>query len=274
MEAIANDGISNPSISPRRTYLPPELTDKIINLLHTNRLTLALCSLVCRSWVPASRRHLFSQVLVTPENNSRVLELLSSTRCTFASSVNHLVLIEIDQFSNLSGITSRLSHVKELALCDSKLAGEAVFPPPTSAPFLCDLETLELGNIDVNSRAALIAILYHSPRLRTISCFSVCISPSLSLHAEHDLQSLVNDRNKLTPELENLILHNSPTLLLYLMANWIKATPRLVMLDLDPHSYAQLVHPTEALLAVVGPTLQDLHTSSDMDTLREFAETR
>jgi hypothetical protein len=120
MEATSNDEMPNLPIFPRCTNLPPELTDAIINLLHADHETLALCALVCRSWVPASRRHLFSDVSISP-NDSRVLELLSSTKCTFASSVDGLELTEIEGISNLSGITSRLSGVKRLSLRRSEL---------------------------------------------------------------------------------------------------------------------------------------------------------
>jgi hypothetical protein len=269
MEAISNYEMSNLPMLTQRAHLPPELTDKIIDLLRADRATLASCSLVCRSWVPSSRRHLFLQVFITPENSSCVLELLSSTRCTFASSVSYLSLIEIDRISNLSGITSRLPHVKDLSLLESNLTGEAVFPQPTSAPFLCNLEGFHLVNIVATSCAALIAIFYQSPRLRTVSCLGVSIPPSPNAYAEHRPQSLPNDRNGLTPELVALIVHNSTALFRSLVECWMSAAPRLAALFLDPYSYAELNHRTEGLLMAIGPSLQIFRISSYTSRLCE-----
>lgn len=55
-------------MKPRRRciahYLPPELIDMVIDFLHNDRPSLLACSLVCRSWLPESRVHLFHTVHV------------------------------------------------------------------------------------------------------------------------------------------------------------------------------------------------------------------
>ena len=43
-------------------YLPPEILDSIIDLLHDEPETLRQCCLVSKSWVPRARRHLFAYV--------------------------------------------------------------------------------------------------------------------------------------------------------------------------------------------------------------------
>ena len=43
-------------------YLPPEILDHIVDLLHDNRETLKECCLVSRSWVPRTQEHLFAHV--------------------------------------------------------------------------------------------------------------------------------------------------------------------------------------------------------------------
>lgn len=43
---------------------PPELIDIIIDHLHADNKSLAACTLVCRSWLPSSRYHLFSTITV------------------------------------------------------------------------------------------------------------------------------------------------------------------------------------------------------------------
>ncbi|KAI0697130.1 hypothetical protein BC835DRAFT_1270792 [Cytidiella melzeri] len=43
-------------------YIPPELSDYIIDFLHDNRAALKACSLTARSWYPAARYHLYWRV--------------------------------------------------------------------------------------------------------------------------------------------------------------------------------------------------------------------
>lgn len=55
---------SKPPAKPRITHqnFPAELQDMIIDHLHDDKETLASCSLVCKSWLPASRFHLFRKI--------------------------------------------------------------------------------------------------------------------------------------------------------------------------------------------------------------------
>ncbi|KAF8504129.1 hypothetical protein JB92DRAFT_2738567, partial [Gautieria morchelliformis] len=41
---------------------PQELIDAVIDNLHEDHGALLACSLVCRSWLPSSQRHLFRRV--------------------------------------------------------------------------------------------------------------------------------------------------------------------------------------------------------------------
>jgi len=43
-------------------YLPPELLDHIVDLLHDNQTALRNCCLVSSSWIPRTRTHLFAEV--------------------------------------------------------------------------------------------------------------------------------------------------------------------------------------------------------------------
>jgi len=45
-------------------YLPQEIKDQVIDLLHDDDEALRSCSLVCRSWLRQSRRHLFAEVRI------------------------------------------------------------------------------------------------------------------------------------------------------------------------------------------------------------------
>ena len=43
-------------------YLPPELLDHTVDLLHDNTKALKECCLVSKSWIPRTRKHLFARI--------------------------------------------------------------------------------------------------------------------------------------------------------------------------------------------------------------------
>jgi hypothetical protein len=65
--------------------LPPELIDRIIDFLHDNKPTLAVCSLVCRNWVATSRLHYFESLVIDPVNVDRLVDLFRSPSCTIST---------------------------------------------------------------------------------------------------------------------------------------------------------------------------------------------
>ena len=69
---------------PHFETIPPELQDRIIDHLHSDNLALATCSLVCKTWLPASRYHFFqTQTLcLTNDNIHSFVELLNSPAST------------------------------------------------------------------------------------------------------------------------------------------------------------------------------------------------
>ncbi|KAJ7849650.1 hypothetical protein B0H14DRAFT_865721 [Mycena olivaceomarginata] len=56
---------------------PPELEDVVIDFCHDDHATLASCGLVCQSWIPTSRYHLFSSISLTAKNAPDFLGILS-----------------------------------------------------------------------------------------------------------------------------------------------------------------------------------------------------
>ncbi|OCH90377.1 hypothetical protein OBBRIDRAFT_730880, partial [Obba rivulosa] len=42
--------------------IPPEVTDRIIDVLSSDKRALRKCSLTCRRWLPRSRFHLFKTI--------------------------------------------------------------------------------------------------------------------------------------------------------------------------------------------------------------------
>jgi hypothetical protein len=75
--------------------LPAELTDIIIDLVSDHRDVLCACSRVCKDWLPASRRGLFSTVLLTNSSKRtraliKLLTLPSSTIAKYAHTLAFL----------------------------------------------------------------------------------------------------------------------------------------------------------------------------------------
>lgn len=55
--------------------IAPEIYDKIIDSFHSSKYSLSACSLVCKSWLPTCRYHLFFNVTLSP----KLVEFLCSS---------------------------------------------------------------------------------------------------------------------------------------------------------------------------------------------------
>jgi hypothetical protein len=233
--------------SYRQVRLPPEIMDAIIGQLHDDRAALATCALVCRSWVPASRHHLFSKVTIRPGDLSGASDLLSSTSCTITSAVEYLTLNQFNLFrSDVWEVVGKLSRITRLRLYDG---GMDVSHPPALAPLLCNLEALDLEDVYFRESSPFHSLLRHCPHLRHLS-FS-----GLRFRTAKHLSSTAG---ALVPRLTSLSVHPAP--LDYLVRDWSTATsfPPLVKLDLDLR-YSQLEPSIETLFEGVGQTLQELN---------------
>jgi len=72
--------------------LPHEVVDLIIDFLHNDRHTLATCAIVCRSWLPSSRYHLFSRVDLSLSDIEHFAKLFKRPKSTFPSYIQSLSL--------------------------------------------------------------------------------------------------------------------------------------------------------------------------------------
>jgi hypothetical protein len=98
------------------TRLPPELTDYIIDFLHSDRKELAKCALVHRSWIPSSRLHLFEVLYVTRRNVSTFIDLLYSNYSTIEKYAYTLRIGSWKPFARLAPFLDKFLTVKSLAL--------------------------------------------------------------------------------------------------------------------------------------------------------------
>jgi hypothetical protein len=69
---------------------PAELTDRIIDFLHSDKDALSSCSLVCKSWLPSSRYH--CSLCISSRNVDSFVKLLDSPISTIAKYAHCLEL--------------------------------------------------------------------------------------------------------------------------------------------------------------------------------------
>ncbi|KAK1218142.1 hypothetical protein PQX77_019185 [Marasmius sp. AFHP31] len=75
--------------------LPLEFCDKVIQDCQDEPTTLSACSLVCKTWMPKSRRLLFRDRFVKPsdKNSQAFLDILSDPKCTVTLFIEALELV-------------------------------------------------------------------------------------------------------------------------------------------------------------------------------------
>ncbi|KAJ7116362.1 hypothetical protein C8R44DRAFT_983447 [Mycena epipterygia] len=142
--------------------LPIEVVDLILDHLHSDPLALKACSVVCRSWIPSCRAHLF-----------RHLQLRPSGRAS-PESWNH--------FLSSSPHSHLTSYIKELEiLCErsSWVSWDPILPALLGK--LENIENIELHGCDLPWLPApltsAIYTLFRSPFLKRVD-LRLCVLPS------------------------------------------------------------------------------------------------
>ncbi|KAJ7143701.1 hypothetical protein C8R44DRAFT_724736 [Mycena epipterygia] len=98
-------------------HFPAELEDTIIDLNHSDLATLASCGLVCRSWLPSSRYHLFSSISLNENNAASFLAISKSSLTNIPAVVREVELhFSRESLPNLISILSLLTQTKRLRL--------------------------------------------------------------------------------------------------------------------------------------------------------------
>jgi hypothetical protein len=266
-----SDGFDRWSISVaptafRRPPMPPELIDTIIDMLHTDRAVLATCALVSRSWLPASRYHLFSKVTITRQSSPVISKLLSSPRCTIASAVRHLALHTIE---DLSQSICGLSNVTQMSLRGFMLYRTSIFPPSVLIPLLGNIESLRVEDVFFGRNGAfLLALLHHTPQLQSLLC------NDLGGIGEEAVQTPSLPEVELTPRLKSLQVYSDdrPVQLEWFVAWWKSTIPPLAVLVLEFHGAAEL-NKLVALFEAVGSSLQVFELCGSPHDLCEYPST-
>lgn len=95
--------------------LPQELTDDIIDHLHSDRSSLLNCSLVCKTWTPAARYHLFECTSLSLEHS--VLPLREFDECLSNGLITASCIKTFKLFgSGISDSDDSVTEIPEAAL--------------------------------------------------------------------------------------------------------------------------------------------------------------
>ncbi|KAJ6618042.1 hypothetical protein B0H10DRAFT_1276143 [Mycena sp. CBHHK59/15] len=164
--------------------LPPEIIDKILGLIHSNS-TLRTCSLVSRSWLPASRARLHSSLSISKSDIRRLVDLLKSPENTFTLIVR---ILELDTDPDDSALNERLpllfarlytfTYLKTLVLCGVQLYCDFKFPLVPS------VVSMELTAVRVHSLPIFTSFLSHFPNLNHLKISRTPVGPGTSFQID------------------------------------------------------------------------------------------
>ncbi|RPD55193.1 hypothetical protein L226DRAFT_616343 [Lentinus tigrinus ALCF2SS1-7] len=132
-----------------------ELTDQIIDHLHADRAALQTCSLVCRSWQPAARFHLFNTMSACPEKCpfNELIAFLATTD-DVAQHIMHFSLSGYRgiSFADLESLLSSLTRLRTLTMdglyISTSLSPYPVVQPEMVVPALAALNIKDCNVID------------------------------------------------------------------------------------------------------------------------------
>lgn len=185
-------------LSSARPRLPPELCDIIIDFLHPNRTALASCSLVCKSWTPASRYHLWRSMHLTTPNISSFLSILPGSNVlpyvqTFKIDNAFKRITHFHEFWStweriVPYLSTRLVRLRCFKLSDVSwgLLEDMKWSSSILYTF-SGVSELSLSNVSFHDASQVIKLLRNFPRLSRLT-LAVCFS-----YMEDDLFSDLDD---------------------------------------------------------------------------------
>ncbi|KAH9935367.1 uncharacterized protein B0H18DRAFT_1114125 [Fomitopsis serialis] len=230
-------------------YLPPELTDHIIDYLHTDSRSLAACALTCRQWLPASRYHRFGHIMLQIHTCMKFAWLLEASP-ELARAVRsiklHNLLYVVRAWNNVSlEFLGALTAVTELTLDNMRMAGGVHRAFLRTLPALRELTLRDCWFETLHDFAALLS------SFQNLEYVSISLLIGLTYAVEPPLPSLPPGLH--TIELAELVWDRIPALALL---NWLKDIPNpRTILTLSCNVMWE-VWPTEVLLDIFGSHLQ------------------
>jgi hypothetical protein len=198
--------------------LPPELVDRIIDFLHNEPRTLAACSLVARSWTPASRYHRFSSVrLISDEDWAKfdrlieispsmvryvrgaIIDVTSGNSARWLSACTSFTLLEHITMSGVisppwqleaAAISSVAHKITSFTLNAALMSRDDFWPIIRMFPSLVSLQPLVTIHVAESVPLQLSSLPCYSPPITSISIVTV--------GQEHVLDNLCNPPYPLT----------------------------------------------------------------------------
>ncbi|KAF7365762.1 hypothetical protein MVEN_00450000 [Mycena venus] len=174
--------------------LPPEIIDKILGLIHSNS-TLRTCSLVSRSWLPASRARLHRSLSISKSDIRRLVNLLKNPENTFTPILHTL---ELDTDPDDSALNERLpllfarlytfAYLETLVLCGAQLYCDFKFPLVPS------VVSMELTAVRAHSLPIFTSFLSHFPNLNRLKITRTPIGPGTSFQTDAPYHRLALDK--------------------------------------------------------------------------------
>ncbi|KAJ7704024.1 hypothetical protein B0H17DRAFT_1326736 [Mycena rosella] len=159
---------------------PQELIDRILDDLHDDEPSLVQCSLVCRAWLPTTRYHLFSDLMLErqPSKDTALLELLALGPCTFTPFITHVWMSDrsSDAREVVEAWAPRLPLLCQLSgVTTIYLTGSQFFP---TLAHLTGLTYLRLHGVKFDSPRQLFDMLESCPTLTSLGFYDVECTPS------------------------------------------------------------------------------------------------
>ncbi|KAJ6598460.1 hypothetical protein DFH09DRAFT_1022780 [Mycena vulgaris] len=249
--------------------MPQEIVDMVIDSLvdspggyySRDNETLATCALVCRSWVPRTRYHLFSNITL----NRKVAEfgeLLRSDKCTFTPYVRDISVFRTwtdpsDQaFDKLGKDLKRLKNVTKLSL-DGMFHACAPW-----ADFMCGFENVTEFSVRFHltgNSNCVFGMIHMLPALQQLRVIPM-VAPVVFWNRKPPPPSIDIPPPYLTPprHLHSLKTGGETTLHMLAWLKWYTRLAQIDTLDLSPGPAADAPHLND-FLPRMSATLHHLH---------------
>jgi hypothetical protein len=243
--------------------LPIELWETIIDHLHSDQVSLRTCGLTCKSWLPASRYHLFRVLVLTAYDFHKFIKILSpSSLTTIGPYVNALILNEGKErrvsepkwvAKALPALAAHLPDVESLRILWLYWSDEDSLACSALLDSFAGLKALHLSNLAFDNPAHLLEVIASFPRLESLHISKVMF---LGPHNPKATSSHVGPPNSLTKiEFGNSFIST--------VLDWLATQPVVIGLRTISLNSLPVCETASAarLLRVLGPQLEHLSLS-------------
>jgi len=259
----------------QRSFVPQEISDYTLSFVQTEIECLKQCSLVCRSWLYASREYLFRSIEINHANADEFARVVGNPSSTLPSYVQKIRLnprssLDYRWFQRLVPVISRLALVTSLVLERIDWMGVNI---RTRASFLAhfagSLTKLELKDIAFDAFAdfqdlvceftELHALVVHNVTWENRPTFKPLTNTHPTGHPTHHAKA----PKTLSPRLTQLVLSHCPDnrqILLWLLSQPSALIHTVTSLQITPIRERDMVQ-FGRYIRTLGPHLLHLHIS-------------